>query len=112
MQSLRIKLHSVKSHRRTYRFYSRRRECLEFTATIWIACSLMESTAVLQLLNSIRIPLQNLSTNDDVDLEDWDDQEEMDEWDEVEGEDEEELWVDEEDDDLLGLEMDEDEDDF
>ena len=50
--------------------------------------------------------------NDDVDLEDWDDQEEMDEWDEVEGEDEEELWVDEEEDDLLGLEMDEDEDDF
>jgi len=50
--------------------------------------------------------------NDEVDLEDWDDQEEMDEWDEMDGEDEEELWVDEEDDDILGLEIDEDEDDF
>ncbi|QRN83829.1 hypothetical protein JR338_03490 [Chloroflexota bacterium] len=50
--------------------------------------------------------------NDDVNLEDWDDQDEMDEWDEMEGEEDEELWVDDEDDDLLGLELEEDEDDF
>ena len=50
--------------------------------------------------------------NDDVNLEDWDEQDEMDEWYEMEGEEDEELWVDEEDDDLLGLEIDEDEEDF
>ena len=50
--------------------------------------------------------------NDEVDLEDWDDQEEIDEWEDMDGEDEEELWVDGEDEDLLGLEIDEDDDDF
>jgi len=49
--------------------------------------------------------------NDEIDLEDWDDQEEVDEWEDMDGE-EEELWVDEEDEDLLGLEIEEDEDDF
>jgi len=49
--------------------------------------------------------------NDEVDLEDWDDQEEMDEWEDMDGEDEEELWVDGEDDDLIGLEVDEEDDD-
>ena len=48
--------------------------------------------------------------NDEVDLEDWDDQEEMDEWEDMDGEDEEELWVDGEDDDLIGLEVDEEDD--
>jgi hypothetical protein len=50
--------------------------------------------------------------NDEVDLEDWDEQEEMDEWDDMDGEDEEDLWVEDEDEDLLGLELDDEDEEF
>jgi hypothetical protein len=51
--------------------------------------------------------------NDEVDLEDWDEQEEVDEWDDMEGdEDDEELWVEDEDEDLLGLELDDEDEEF
>jgi hypothetical protein len=49
--------------------------------------------------------------NDDIDIEDWEENEELGEWGEMEDE-EEELWIEDEDDDLLDLELDDEDEDF
>ena len=46
---------------------------------------------------------------DDINIEDWEEDEEIEEWDDIE-EDEEDLWVDEEEEDILDLSIDEEED--
>ncbi len=48
---------------------------------------------------------------DDIDIEDWDEEEDIDEWDDIE-EDEEDLWVDEEEEDLIDLNIDEEEEEL
>ena len=48
---------------------------------------------------------------DDIEIEDWEEEEDIDEWDDIE-EEEEDLWIDEEEEDLMDIEIDADDEDF